>query len=354
MTLRIYHFTTSLTLFIIFFAGCSGCAQKTEVGQADIDERPPPKGETHLTGHWMQTVSGDIWRRTAPIEKYDKNGIPKKFPRNEQGISHLIHTNMPAHLQRRYEIVKANNNNPDSNPNYYQEVYDTLCGELKPKDAAKFFDTYNIFNTVALRHMEDYQALKYIERLAEGYHAVYIADAAEYAHRIFEKKPKTQQSYETGMYLSRYKDVLKYHPNDTKASYKYARQLSENNPREAIKYMNKASKYKDKAVWHASLSHLYHKIGESQNATYHIKQALIHDRKNPDYMVRLIESESGRAWDDNDIALKEAFSAYWLEGQNEIDRAIRHINKAIEHDPNEPAWQQKLSELKKKQVAAVQ
>ncbi len=350
MHLRIEAFTTLLILTFLLFSISYfiGCDKASETPLAENGERPPPKGETHLTGHYLPVPpdNKDVktwWRRTAQIEKYDKRGIPKHIPRDEAGNSYLTTDHLPPHLRQRYEAVIANGNTPDINPDYYEEMYNALCGDLKPKDAVKFFITYNMYNAVAVKHMDDYQAFQYILRTTEG-----VVSASEYAQRIFKKKPKSRLGYEAGMYLRRYSEVITYHPKDSKALDRYAMQFyNQQDYEEALKYFTRASQQNNVAVRHYRMSICYDFLKDTEKSLFHIKQALQFDPTYQDYIAHLVCEESGRQWDPEDVGLQKAFNAYYLEAYNEIGRAINEIKQAIVHDPNEPVWQRKLSELKK-------
>ena len=336
-------------LFLSFLTLLScGFIQKDETPAQAEPERPPPKGETLETGHWLP-VPPDTpnektwWRRTAPI-KYDKNGIPKNIPTDEDGNSYLTRDNFPPHLRKKYDAVEVDGNTPHSNPSYYQEIYDALCSELTPKEAAKFFIAYNEYNAVAVKHMDDYQALKYILRTTEGDKS--IADASEYAQRLFEKQPKTQQGYEAGMYLRRYAEVINYHPKDTNALDLYALQFySQQNHGEALKYFTIASKYNNQAIRRYRMSICNEFLKNNEKALFHIKQAHKLAPKNENYILNYICLETGRKWNEKDLGLIEAYNAYTLAAHDQIEHAIDHMVEAIRHDPHETLWKQKLREL---------
>ena len=230
---------------------------------------PPPKGETHDTGYWIGNKNrGYFWKRTAPIEEYDKIGIPKKYPVDEHGNAYLNADNLPEHLKERH----ASAGYIDRNPNYYQEAYEALRGTLEPKEVVRLFTTYNLYNEVVLKHLDDDQAFKYIVGTQEHFATHVTARAREYAKRIFAQKPESKLGYETGMYLGKYQEVLKYHPNDSVALFRFGSRLSDEQPEEAIKYLIRADKYEDQARWHEKLAQTYQKLNDGSNALYHLKE----------------------------------------------------------------------------------
>lgn len=298
----------------------------------------------------MPAIKGPGGSELPPIEKYDKNGIPKKIPVDEQGNSYLTIGHFPPHLRKKYDAVEADGNSHYSNPNYYQEMYDALCGHLKPKDAAKFFITYNEYNAVALKHMDDYQAFKYIVRTGERYD--HDVNAREYAERLFEQHPKKRKGYEAGMYLRRYREVLKYHPKDADASFSLAYRLyNEKNYKEALKYFKQAENIEPayiKARMHSYMGNTYEHLNDKNNAIFHFKQAVKIEPMNQMYISDLILTVTGKGWNQGDREVAAASAAYQWEAHNDIEQAIDYIKKAIEHNPNEPLWQEKLRELEAK------
>ena len=365
-----------LVITFILFAGCNKNTQHLPIPHGDTDvlsvdpNKPPPRGETHETGHWTIILwrgdgfhNIDWWVRTTPFDEYDDIGIPKKFPVDENGNSYIGTYHLPEHLYKRLSEVNSKHNH-DNTPEHHQDIYDALCGHLKPKDAVKFFITYNEYNAVAVKHMDDYQAFKYIVRTTQGINVI-GADASEYAQRIFEKKPKTKQGYEAGMYLRRYKDVLKYHPNDANALYRVGRSLSDEKPEDAIEYLKRADKYEHKSRWHDTIALTYQKLNDRENALYHFKESLRLDPLNFQYIGNLLKVKTGREWDEG---MEAAYHAYLAEvrmlsykvysesiemsGEDvnehidtEMNIAINFIREAIQHHPNEPVWQDKLQDL---------
>ncbi|MCG9129870.1 hypothetical protein JT359_19945 [Candidatus Poribacteria bacterium] len=368
--------TSLLLVCIILLTACDNnkMEQVKPIGLTTI-ERLPPQGETPETGHWMAAPPDNRhektwWHRTAPIEEYDKYGIAKQIPTDEKGNSYLTIDNLPVHLKQRLSDVEAGGNTYSSNPNYYQEVYNTLCGGLKPKIAAKFFLTYNLYNSIALKHMDDAQAFHYILRTAEGHFKGVNAEA--YAKRIFAKEPKSQIGYEAGMYLCRNKDidereirlreVLKHHPNSARTLYLLSTTLiyHKDELKTGLKYLKKAHQYEDQERWNLTLSDTYERLGDHEKALFHIKGALKHNPINQDSIFKLIVLETNRAEDDP--SLLHAFSAYYFDavgkywnrpGYNHPDidplemrkRAISNLKQAIELGPDEVSWKKKLEEL---------
>lgn len=392
---RIQHFITALMIAFMLQIGCVKTIdqsppipyRKTDIRSSDRDK--PPRGETDETGYWILldrwTSNGsqdiDWWYRTAPFTAYDKLGIPTKFPVDENGKSYLRKNNLPEHLKERLKAVKRKHNPQHSDsdpPEYYEDVYDTLCGQLSPKDAVKFFETYNLYNPVVLKHMDDYQAFKYIQRITGPFSSTpneSVNLLKEYARRVFEKQPRTDKGLETGLFLGNISEVLEHHPNNAEALFRWGSHLSNKQPEEAIKHLLRADKYVDQPRRHLLLAHIYQKLDDRENALYHLKECYRLDPLNfqgsdlSDLLIDLLTLDLGK---ESDAGIGAARMAYEFENyliictafpesvrastgmpaQKEYDkwlnRMITEMCKAITLSPNETFYKDKLQILLEK------
>lgn len=381
--IRIQHLITLLVIAFMLLVGCGNTTEqppipyrKTDIPSADRDK--PPRGETDETGYWwphnLWTGAGhqqiDWWIRTEPFTEYDKLGIPTKYPVDENGRSYINTDHFPEHLKERLADVRRKHNRKYT-PAYYQDIYDTFFGQLSSEDAVKFCEAYNFYNPVVLKHMEDYQAFKYIQRTT-GMGGSKIENLMkEFAGRVFDKQPHTEKGLETGLLLGRIREVLKHHPNNAEALFRWGLRLSNEQPEEAIKYLLRADKYENKPRRHLVLARIYQKLNDRENALYHFKECYRLDPLNFQYgyyLSDLLTLELGRKSDagsgaayrayehDKDLiartAFPESYKAAGGDPQKDYDfilnSAITYMCEAITLSPKEPLYKDKLQVLLEK------
>lgn len=384
MITRMQHLVTLLLLTTSLLAGCNNTAQhppipyrKSDIPTANLN-KPPPRGETSDTGYWhyrhlwMGNGLGKIdwWMRTVSFTEYDKIGIPTNFPVDESGKSYIGTNHFPEHLTERLKEVNRKHNyhnNYGNSPEHYQDIYKALCGHLDPKDAVKFFETYNYYNPFVLKHMADYQAFRYTQR------TIGIGDmniVREYAERVFDDQPHTDKGLETGMYLGKYQEVLKYHPKSAETLFRLGSGLSNKQPELAITYLVRADNYEDQARLHETLARTYQKLDDGSNALYHFKESYRLDPLNfeQSYIYDVLRLETGKDWDagresvynaylfDIDLiyctAFPDSVKASGIDPQKRYDdtvnRMITYMCEAITLSPKEPVYKDKLQSLLEK------
>ena len=175
MKLQIEIMTTLFMLFVILLVGCHS---------------PTPDADHHVHEH----------DGTEELMHEIMNSPP--YP------------NLTEKQRKRLLAVQANGNNPNNNPNYFQEVYDAVCEGLDTETAVKTLFENEIYTDVILPDMDSYQAFKYLFNVAGT-----VKDASslrhEYAKRVLSEMPKSAQGLETGFILAvgapLMKDTLRFY-----------------------------------------------------------------------------------------------------------------------------------------------
>ena len=328
MIRQILYLTLGLFVPIILLAGCDEIKEKAEQ-QEQIDARqlqnnldkPAPSGESSATGHWI----GDKWHRTTQEKPAITYVQEAEFYTKNQDL-------LPPPLLKKLKKVQADGNRASTNPNYWQEVYDALCSDLEPGEAVTLLATYKIYTPVILPYMmTDYQAFNYLRYIDNDEDPTKEERTKEYAQCIVAQNPARPEALEAGIYVARsskiklekesaYKTVLKYFPNSQSALFELALLILEDNPTEAIEYLNRAKYHPNQAVRYGELGYAYDKLGKHEKAIVLYKKALKLNLKLPNVHYFLTDLENGGQGAKEDIEAMQQATHLNKKGEENDDK----------------------------------
>ena len=147
----------------------------------------------------------------------------------------------PRDLKERLDKVRSDGNSYQTNPNFFQEMFEAVSNGRDMETTIEILKKYNIYTDVVLEHMDSYEAFKYALTAPTGYKG----PAVKYGERVINEDPNSAEALEAGILLGgedNLRAVLKYHPDSAMALYKLGFLLLnyEERPGEAIVYLKKA------------------------------------------------------------------------------------------------------------------
>ena len=278
-------FFAFLIFFVILLAGFSGCSLTTDPKQPT--EKVPVSSESETFGQ----DAGHIHK----VKLKQKPVIPESSVSASDGSDVIIiptedveltrpYPTLPLELSEKLERVDMDSNSYYTNPNYWQEVYDVIDAYLGLDTAGtvRYIVEHDIYTTVILKHLEDYDAFQYILACAPLDRR---GPAIDYAKRVVASDPKSAAGLEAGLYLARYSTesvheeqtgylvVLEHHPNSVSALMELSGLLRYDNPQDAIPLLERANRL-DPSRGNYSLGIAYERLGDYKTAWIHFKKHL--------------------------------------------------------------------------------